>query len=320
MPTAPRRRAPDPCSDWKTVPNWCALRDQYIAYIGVERGVSKHTSTAYASDIGFFLHSVFEHGVKDLALVQRTHVVAFLEQSASLSARTRARRLSAVKMFFRFLHQEHIIPNDPTQTMHAPRLPHTLPRTLSIDEVTALLECPPCNTPYGLRDRAMLEVLYATGVRVSELVGMRIDHVHMPLSIVKVRGKGGRERIVPIGTQAHAALDVYMGSVRPLWATRDQLALFLSHRGTQLTRQWFWQMIRHYAQRIGYTGDVSPHMVRHSFATHLLANGADLRAIQEMLGHRDITTTQKYTAVAQKELIETYDRTHPRAQRTDTKE
>lgn len=308
----------DAQADWTTVVSLRNAFDRFVVYISVERGYSAHTIDAYCRDGVQFLKQMYEQGIRDMTDITRQHIIAFLNAAhkAQLSPRTRMRRMAAIRMLFRFLLDEKMIHEDPTAMMRSPRLPPKLPHTLSIEQVSRLLEAPARDTLYGRRDRAMLELLYATGIRVSELLSLEMEQVHLHVSLLKVRGKGGRERIVPFGTHAHTAVSDYVQFVRPQWMRTTTAVVFLNQRGNALSRQWFWQTIRAYARHIGYTGQLSPHTLRHSFATHLLANGADLRSIQSLLGHQDIATTQIYTSVADRQMVQAYERAHPRARKS----
>jgi integrase/recombinase XerD len=233
---------------------------------------------------------------------------------AGLSARSIARHITTLRNFYRFLAREGRIPSDPTEFLAPPKQWSTLPKYLNRDEVDRLLIAPPEGKPVGLRDRAMLELLYASGLRVSELCGLELSAVESQMGVLRVRGKGNKQRIVPYGDSARQALDHYMGAGRPaLLKGRASRHLFVTARGGAMTRQGFWKLLRGHGRRVGLFGKLTPHVVRHSFATHLVEGGADLRSVQIMLGHADISTTQVYTHVAQRRLREVVDRHHPRA-------
>lgn len=266
----------------------------FLTYCRVERGLAEQTVKSYLSDL-----KAFALMVGDRAAAPES-VRAFLDAlyQAGNSASSVARRLSCLRCFFRFLLREGEISADPTAHLTTPRQWRRLPRYLTAEEVDRLLAAPVPNTPRGLRDKAMLELLYATGVRVSELCQMELTAVNLELSVVRVRGKGGRERLVPVGRSALSALSDYLTNARPrLLKDRASKYLFVTQRGTALTRQGFWKLLLQRARAAGIWKSISPHMLRHSFATHLLERGADLRSVQAMLGHADIGTTQIYTHV-----------------------
>jgi integrase/recombinase XerD len=245
--------------------------------------------------------------------VGEADLLDFLGLADRLSARTKARRLSCLRRYYQFLLREGEISADPTVRLHAPRLGRALPHTLSEADVDMLLAAPIVDDQLGLRDRAMLEVLYATGLRVSELVGLHSGQVNLRQGVVRVTGKGGKERLVPLGDEAVAWLQRYADQARGhLLGGRASNALFVSRRGGAMTRQTFWHLIKRYARRAGIQGKLSPHTLRHAFATHLLNHGADLRVVQLLLGHSDIATTQIYTHVAAERLKSLHARHHPR--------
>ena len=230
-----------------------------------------------------------------------------------LSSRSASRALSAVRGFYRFATAHLDFSGDPTDDLSNPKAGFALPRTLSEKEIEALLSAPDDSTPLGLRDRAMLELLYASGLRVSEIVSIPRDRVDFEARILRVSGKGGRERLVPFGASASAWLERYLATVRPGLDRKGRAELFLSARGTAMTRQRFWQLVEGYGRAAKIRRKLAPHAIRHAFATHLLERGADLRALQMMLGHADISTTQIYTRVSAGRLRSVYDRYHPRA-------
>ncbi len=286
----------------------------YLDHLAVERNLSPRSLDAYRRDLrqlGVWL-AIQELELED---VDRAAVRTYLgeRRDHGLSARSAARALSALRGFFLFLVREGRLAADPTTNLSSPALWRTVPHVLSTDEVEALLAAPDSATPHGIRDRAMLETLYATGVRVSELLGLTIDRVRLDPGLVRVLGKGSKERLVPLGRSACAAIQRYLREARPEFDRRGRPELFLSQRGKELTRQWFWKKLREYAIEASISGVISPHVLRHSFATHLLANGADLRAVQMMLGHASLSTTEIYTHVARERLRQLYDESHPRA-------
>jgi integrase/recombinase XerD len=279
-----------------------------------ERGLAPRTVEAYRHDLADFERFLRARGLRRPAEVTRAVVTLYL---VALRRRGRApatvkRRVAAIRALFRHLVREQVVAVDPTVDLGAPRLPRRLPRVLTVQEVEALLAAPDPSTPEGLRDRAMLELLYASGLRVSELVGLNLGDVDLAAELVRCVGKGGKDRVVPVGSRAIAALLDYQRQGRPVLAGRRGLqALFISRRG-RLTRQGCWKLLRAHARRAGITTPLTPHVLRHSFATHLLEGGADLRAVQEMLGHASVSTTQIYTHLARDRLRAVYMQAHPR--------
>lgn len=288
--------------------------DQFLAYAKVERGLSPNTVTAYATDLAVFSRFLLRRSTESAEDVSSRDLVDFLlAQSASgLSSRSQARRLVAIRGLFRYLSRERILAKDPTESVPLPQPVQRLPGVLSRQEVEALLAAPDLATRIGVRDAAMLETLYAAGLRVSELVGLRAADIHLERGYLRVMGKGRKQRLVPIGVLAVEAVDRYLGQVRPEWDRSGSAALFLTARGGPMTRQGFWKRIKVYGRAAGLPSAISPHKLRHSFATHLLEGGADLRAVQEMLGHADISTTQIYTHVSQARLRQMVEDHHPR--------
>ncbi|MBK9070174.1 MAG: site-specific tyrosine recombinase XerD [Myxococcales bacterium] len=293
--------------------------EAFLDYVRVERGMSKNTLDGYSRDLLRFLAFCEVRGLARAALVAEVDIADFLGAMASqgLAARSRARALVAVRGLFRYLLAERLVERNPAQLVDAPKERRGLPGVLGIGAVEALLAAPNRATPRGLRDAAMLEVLYATGVRVSELVTLPRADVNTNGGFVRVTGKGKKTRVIPMGESARDAVVAYVASARPAWE-RDprQRALFLTQRGRPMSRQAFWKLVARYAAMAGISlpgGAISPHKLRHSFATHLLEGGADLRAVQHMLGHADISTTQVYTHVSQAHLVEQYRKAHPRS-------
>jgi integrase/recombinase XerD len=292
--------------------------DLFLDHIKVERGLSVHTLDGYGRDLSRLIRFLADRGRRSADQVTTEdlteHLIGLAE--AQLSPRSRARALVAVRGLFRHLVAERWLAADPTELIDAPKVVRRMPGVLGEDAVARLLAMPPRDRPRGLRDAAMLELLYATGVRVSELVGLPVGDANLNAGFVRVTGKGKKTRLVPLGEAAREAIDRYLAEVRPAWARTDDDALFLTERGKRMTRQGFWKLLRGYARAAGVrlpAGEVSPHKLRHSFATHLVERGADLRAVQAMLGHADITTTQVYTHVSQTRLIQQYRQAHPRA-------
>jgi integrase/recombinase XerD len=289
----------------------------FTHYLAVERRLSLHTQRVYERDVRAWLRALPRDGTSAAdAMVTRDGVLRFLAHSRArgLSPRSLARRMAGLRAFCRYLRQEGVLATDPLLDLETPRPPQRLPHFLSIDEVDRLLRQPRLDTPRGLRDAAMLEALYATGLRVSELVSLPMSGLHLAEGWLKVRGKGGKERLIPLGEQAVARLHGYLAGPRDrLMRGARTTQVFVNGRGKGLTRQGFWKLLRGYARQAGITKPISPHTLRHSFATHLLEQGADLRSVQQMLGHSDISTTQIYTHVLEARLRSAYQRYHPRA-------
>lgn len=287
----------------------------FLDYATVERGLAPNSIASYGRDLQKF--AGFLHRSR-LALheVRPEHIRKFLETlyRQDLSSRSAARNLAALRHFFQFLVKEGRISVDPAHEIEAPHLSHSLPKYLSFAEVEALLAQPDPATPVGLRDRALLELLYATGMRVSELLNVRWGDFESNMGIVRCVGKGNKERLVPVGKSALRAVESYLRNGRGFLAKQPGVPyLFLNHRGGQLSRVGFWKILAAYGRRAGIRVSLTPHMLRHSFATHLLERGADLRSIQSMLGHSDISTTQIYTHVIKERLRQVYQTHHPRA-------
>jgi integrase/recombinase XerD len=289
----------------------------FTQYLTVERRLSLHTQGVYARDVRACLRTLPASPNGEAAVpLTREAILKFLEQSrmSGLSPRSLARRMASLRAFCRYLRQEGVLATDPLLDLETPRPPSRLPNFLSLEEVDCLLRQPRLDIARGIRDAAMLEVLYATGLRVSELVSLPMSALHLVEGWIKVRGKGGKERLIPLGEQAITRLQAYlMASREPLRRGASTRHVFLNGRGEGLTRQGCWKLLRNYARRAGITKPISPHTLRHSFATHLLERGADLRSVQQMLGHSDISTTQIYTHVLEARLRAAYQRYHPRA-------
>ncbi len=286
----------------------------YLEYLTVEKGLAGNTVAAYARDIGKLVDFV-KSGRVPWNRVSEETLSAFVhrESRAGLSARSMARLVSALRSFFRFLVLGGYVKKDPTSLLTTPSTWLALPKFLTVGEVEALLAAPDANKPHGVRDRAMLEVLYGSGLRVSELAALKLAEVNLEDGFLVCRGKGGKERIVPLGRTACDAVKRYLAEVRPLVDKGGREELFLSRRGRPFTRQGLWKLLLKHASRAGLAGAIHPHVLRHSFATHLLEGGADLRSVQLMLGHSQITTTQIYTHVSRERLRRVYDKFHPRA-------
>lgn len=288
--------------------------DLYLDYLAVEKGLAKNSLSSYRTDLRKFTAWLEEKSI-GIESVERAQIVRYFQslRAAGISARSVARALAAIRGLFRFLVTERHLKHDPTENIENPKLWVTLPKSLQPSEVETLLRAPDRSTPEGLRDAAMLELLYATGLRVSELIRVKIEDVVLDAGFLRTMGKGSKERIVPFGDSARAAIVAWLERGRPSLVKRADPHLFLSIRGRAMSRQSFWMKIVRYAREAGITSHISPHVLRHSFATHLLENGADLRSVQLMLGHSDISTTQIYTHVSRARLQKIYDRFHPRA-------
>lgn len=288
----------------------------FLNYLAVERGLAQNTITSYALDLKQFKSFCQRRQVSKAGEIARNLVLNYILElkKSGRSSATIARHMAALKAFCRFLVDEQVLGSDPMANLESPGLPKKLPGVLAQEEVQKLLEQPRVGNPGGLRDKAMLELMYATGMRVSELLTLDLDQVDCEHGYVRCLGKGSKERIIPVGSVARNFLTEYLRWGRAkIKANKGEKALFLNMRGNRLTRQGFWKIIKKYAQQAGISKQITPHTLRHSFATHLLENGADLRSLQEMLGHADITTTQIYTHLTETKLRETYDKHHPRA-------
>ena len=290
------------------------LIDRFLEALWLEKGLSAHTRAAYRSDLALF-NGWLQARDLELSGVGRELILDHLawRMSEGYKARSTARFISGVRGFYRFLLREGVIAADPTLQVDLPQLGRPLPKSLSEADVEALLAAPELDDPVGLRDRAMLEVLYACGLRVSELIGLTLEQVNLRQGVLRVFGKGSKERLVPMGEEAIAWVERYSKEARPfLLDGKPSDVLFPSLRGVQMTRQTFWHRIKHQARAAGIVKSLSPHTLRHAFATHLLNHGADLRVVQMLLGHSDLSTTQIYTHVARARLQELHAQHHPR--------
>ena len=287
----------------------------FVSYLRVEKGLSDNTIQAYRRDMGKFVEFAAKRKLRT-ANIRRADVVDFLATmyARKMDSRSIARHLATIRHFFRFLLLEGIIRDDPAATIEAPRFRKSLPDFLSLEDVGRLLAQPDTSTMVGLRDKAMIELLYSTGLRVSELVGMRTGDMQMEAGSLRCIGKGDKERLVPVGKQALAVVGEYLKIARPeLLGNKTCASLFVSKKGRAIDRVTFWKILSHYGRKAGLRKALKPHMLRHSFATHLLDRGADLRSVQMMLGHSDISTTQIYTHVVEERLKQVYKAHHPRA-------
>ncbi|MDF2928196.1 site-specific tyrosine recombinase XerD [Anaerospora sp.] len=289
---------------------------QFINYLAVERGLAQNTLESYGRDLRQFQSYLQNSQMDILKDSSRNTILTYLNnlQTKGRAVSTISRNLAAIKSFYQYLVRERYLEKDPAANLESPKLEKKLPKILTIAEVEELLKQPNAFLPAGLRDKAMLELLYATGIRVSELISLNISDVNLDMGYIKCFGKGAKERIVPLGSIAAKCVQEYINKGRSkLVRTYEESALFVNHHGNRLTRQGFWKIIKKYAQEANILREITPHTLRHSFATHLLENGADLRSVQEMLGHADISTTQIYTHVTKNRLKEVYDKAHPRA-------
>ena len=292
----------------------------FLSYLRVERGLAQNTIVAYGHDLRKFAAFLKKRHKERAEDVNREDVVDFLSSlyKEKLDSRSVARYLVSMRALYKFALQEEMVQLDPTENLESPKIRNSLPTYLRVDEIDKLLQAPDLSTPLGLRDRAMLEVLYSTGLRVSELVNLRMADIDMRMGCVRCIGKGDKERLVPIGRKAMEAVDAYLAQGRPKFARPSSppphnQVLFLTRIGKRMSRIGIWKILHDYGILLGLRGRLTPHKLRHSFATHLLEGGADLRSVQLMLGHADISTTQIYTHVVEERLKEIYKAHHPRA-------
>ncbi|MFA5500193.1 MAG: site-specific tyrosine recombinase XerD [Candidatus Omnitrophota bacterium] len=291
------------------------LLDEFINYLSVEKGLSKNTIASYRTDLLSFLNYLESKGFSNIEKIKRDNITVYLLylKDKGLSGNSVSRALVAIKMFYRFLAQENFIKDNVAGVLESPKLIRPLPNVLNITEVEKLLSAPDIRDWMGIRDKAALELMYATGMRVSEMVDLPTSTINLDMGFIKCRGKGDKERIVPIGTHAKDSIARYIEKVRPsLLKSKSDNHLFLSRLGKRVSRQSFWKMIKKYAKKARIKKEITPHTLRHSFATHLLERGADLRVVQEMLGHSDIATTQIYTHINKERLKSIHKQFHPR--------
>lgn len=292
--------------------------EDYLHFIKVERQLADNTLQSYKRDLlAYARHLYHEQKMTDFNQVIREHILLYLEslRAVGKSSKTIARQISSIRSFHQFLLREKVAQQDPTVHLEMPKKEQTLPKVLSIEEIDLLISAPSIEKPQGIRDIAILEMMYGSGMRISELIELNLEDVHITMGFVRVFGKGGKERIIPLGRGALTACSNYLTEARPqLQGTAAKTeAFFITQRGKRFTRQGCWKIIKEHAQTAGITKEITPHVLRHSFATHLIENGADLRAVQELLGHSDISTTQIYTHVSKTRLSEVYKQFHPRA-------
>lgn len=302
--------------DGQLKPAWRNPIDDFAEFLRAERGSAKNTRSSYYHDLTESAKYFQQHGIDDWQSVDRFAVLQLLAhlQNAGRARQTISRLVSALRQFYAYLKGKQLVDNDPLELVTLPKGQRKLPTVLTETEVQALLAIPNTSKPLGIRDRAMWEVMYATGVRVSELVNLTLNELHLSVGLIQPRGKGDKERIIPIGEVAIEWLQRYLNQVRPrLLKKQDSNFVFLNAHGRQMSRQGVWKNLKADVLAAGIHKDVTPHTLRHSFATHLLEHGADLRVVQELLGHADITTTQIYTHVSRKRLSAVYNRYHPRA-------
>ncbi len=291
---------------------------KFMQFLLVDKKMAENTLLSYERDLKNYLHYLINvetvHSLKDVQRVHIVHFLAFLKEQGK-SAKTQARHIASIRAFHQFLLRDQATNQDPSVLIDTPKSERSIPKVLSLVEVEKLLDFSGGHDHFGLRDKAMLELLYATGIRVSELIQIDVEHVNLSMGFVRVIGKGNKERIIPIGKTATEAVRRYIEigrlTINPKIHFED--ALFVNHQGKRLTRQGFWKILKRLASETGIDSDLTPHTLRHSFAAHLLENGADLKAVQEMLGHADISTTQIYTQVTKTRLKDVYSKFHPRA-------
>jgi len=291
------------------------LVDRYINYLLVEKGLAKATIESYSGDLAKFLRFLASHKIQQISDADSAVILKYLLflRDKKIGARSRARHLVTIRGFYKFLVHEKELTKDPARLIDLPKSGLKLPDVLSVDEIKAMLNAPDIASSKGLRDAAMLELLYAAGLRVSELIHVKIQDVNLEVGFVRTLGKGSKERVVPIGTYAKQRISDYLANARPLLLKHHTSHyLFVAHAGRPMTRQAFWKLIKKYSVVAGIEKEIKPHSFRHSFASHLLEGGADLRSVQMMLGHVDISTTQIYTHVARDHLKRLHEKFHPR--------
>ena len=293
-----------------------ALLDEFLNYLTVERGLSKNTIASYGTDLAHFITYLEAKGVSDIDRLKRQEIMNYLLslKDKGISSNSISRALVSIKMFYKFLIQERLAKEDVAGVLESPKLVRPLPNVLGITEVDKLLSAPDTRDWMGIRDKAALELMYATGMRVSEMVELKMEGLNLDVGFIKCVGKGSKERIVPLGKAAKEALNRYIEKVRPkLIKSKQDSHVFISRLGKKISRMTFWKMIKTNAKKARIKKDVTPHTLRHSFATHLLERGADLRVVQELLGHADIATTQVYTHINKERLKSIHKQFHPRA-------
>jgi len=292
------------------------LIDSFLNYLSVERGLSRNTLSAYSDDLRAYVSYLKSRSINNISAAAKSEIVGFMmaRKDRGMAVNSIARSLAAIRMFYRFLARERILCSDPSSLVDSPRLWKRIPETLTVNEVEALLAQPNVrNDQQGIRDRAILETLYATGMRVSEAVNLKLDNVNMEIGFLRCVGKGDKERIIPLGKKAIISIKRYLERSRPvLLKNKETEVLFVNRFGKKISRQSLWKLIKRYAKQAGIKKPGKPHILRHSFATHLLERGADLRSVQEMLGHVSISTTQLYTHINKERLKSIHKAYHPR--------
>lgn len=291
---------------------------KFTHFLTAEKGLAENTVVSYERDLkGYIKYLTSVVKLKEYNGVQKIHIAGFINylREQGKSTRTIVRHIASIRALHQFLLREKVADHDPSVLIESPQLERSLPKVMSLEEVKTLLNSPDTSNHYGLRDQAMLELLYATGIRVSELITLSITDIHLTMGFVRCTGKANKERIIPIGKNAIHTLQTYLEKGRPKFVSlkSDDDSLFLNHHGKQLSRQGFWKILKKLALQAGINKDLTPQTLRHSFAAHLLENGADIRAVQEMLGHADLSTTQVYTNAVKTRLKDEYSRFHPRA-------
>ncbi|MEI3604680.1 site-specific tyrosine recombinase XerD [Pseudogracilibacillus sp. SE30717A] len=291
--------------------------DDFFHYLQIERGLAENTIVSYRRDLVQYMTFIKEkNSIEDWNQIKRSDIVEFLYKikKSGKSTATISRMISSIRSFHQFLVRDRIVDQDASLHIETPKLDRLFPQILSSEEVDKLLDVPD-TSPLTIRNKAMLELMYATGLRVTELISLQSADLHLTMGFVRCVGKGDKERIIPVGDLAKHALEVYLHNARSelLKKNKSETTLFVNHHGRPLSRQGFWKIIKALAQQKGLTKEITPHTLRHSFATHLLENGADLRSVQEMLGHADISTTQIYTHISKRRLKDMYQQFHPRA-------
>jgi integrase/recombinase XerD len=292
------------------------LIDTFLNYLSVERGLSNNTIIAYREDLKYYIDFIARSHIDALSKITKNDIINFMlnQKEKGVSSNSISRRLAAIRMFHRFLSRERILKSDPSNLIDSPRLWKKIPDTLSLNEIDALLTQPNIREKRGIRDKAILETLYATGMRVSEAVNLKLDNVNRDIGFLRCIGKSNKERIIPLGRKAITSIDRYLGSSRQHFLKKDKESefLFLNRFGKKISRQSLWKIIKRYAKAARIKKPIRPHILRHSFATHLLERGADLRSVQEMLGHSNISTTQIYTHINKDRLKAVHKMFHPR--------
>lgn len=289
---------------------------EYLATLKVEKNLSDNTIISYKNDLSSFLNFLTQSGIDDLADVTTNHIASFFKllKNSGLNETSSARYFSSVKGFFNYLSKNDYIKSNPVERISPPKISRKLPEVLNVREVNAILDQPNTKDPIGIRDKAILELFYACGTRISELINIKLNDLFLNEEVIRVFGKGSKERLIPIGSSAIKWIEEYLQKSRPLLAKnyKSENYLFLNQRGTKFSRMGIWKIVNHYAKQAGIEKNVHPHTFRHSFATHLIEGGADLRAVQEMLGHSDISTTQIYTHIDRDYIKLVHKKYHPR--------